>query len=165
MAPVIEPNGNLLGTALGHATRGPGGSAPYSLAGRVAVKSTAFTPNASAEFWVAALRNLKCGTTTDRTRVNPASSKSLNIAPSRRAPPIQLAHSFGSFTIDCDSCFALTMSVMDRRPPGLITRNSSSITLRFRKDRLITPLEITTSADASGNGMFSGDRRHVADIP
>src|SRR2546425_2026941 len=37
------------------------------------------------------------------------------------------------------SCFALTMSVIESRPPGLRTRNSSRITVRLRKDRLMTP--------------------------
>ena len=94
-------------------------------AGRIAVNKTAFTPYASAEFWVDAFRNLNCGTTTERTRVKPDSSNNLNISPSRRAPPIQLAHSLGSLTIDCESCFALTMSVIEIRPPGFSTRKSS----------------------------------------
>lgn len=65
-----------------------------------AVIITALTPNASAELWVEVFRNRNLGTTAERTRVNPDSSRSLNISPSGRAPPIQLAQSFGSFTID-----------------------------------------------------------------
>jgi len=89
------------------------------------------TPNASAEFCVDWRRNRNPGTTADRARVNPDSSSSLKSSPSRRAPPIQLAHSFGSLTIDWESCFALTMSVIEMRPPGLSTRNISSTTRRF----------------------------------
>ena len=81
---------------------------------------------ASAEFCVASFRKRNRGTTAERTRVKPASSSNWNISPSRRAPPIQLAQSFGSLTMDCDSCLALTMSVMDIRPPGFRTRNISS---------------------------------------
>ena len=103
------------------------------------MNSTAFTPKASADAWVDSFRNRNRGTTAERTRVKPVSSSSLNNSPSGRAPPIQLAHSLGSFTIDWDSCLALTMSVMEIRPPGFSTRNISSITLRLRNDRLITP--------------------------
>src|SRR2546430_16911773 len=91
----------------------------------------------------------------ERTRLNPASSSNANTSPSGRAPPIQLAQSLGSLTMDCESCFALTMSVIESRPPGLRTRNSSRMTLRLRKDRLMTPFEITTSTLASGSGMSS----------
>jgi hypothetical protein len=87
--------------------------------------STAFTPYASAEFWVEAWRKRNRGTTTDFTLVKPASSSSKNNSPSGRAPPIQDAQSLGSFTMFCDSCFALTMSAIEMRPPGLRTRKSS----------------------------------------
>ena len=86
------------------------------------MKSTAFTPKPSAAFRVDGCRNRKWGTTTDFTRVNPASSKRPNNSPSGRAPPIQEAQSLGSFTIDWESCLALTMSVIEIRPPGFSTR-------------------------------------------
>jgi len=104
-------------------------SSPY-FAGFWAVNSTAFTPYASAASRVDSFRNAKAGTTVERTRSNPASSNSANASPSGRAPPIQLAQSFGSLTIDCDNCLALTMSAMDTRPPGLSTRYSSPIRQR-----------------------------------
>lgn len=91
----------------------------------MAVIITALTPYASAAFCVAAFRNLKFGTTADRTFAKPDSSSKRNSSPSGRAPPIQLAHSLGSFTIVCESCFALTMSVIEILPPGRRTRKIS----------------------------------------
>lgn len=92
---------------------------------------TALTPYDSAAFRVEAFRNRKFGTTAERTPVKPDDSSMLNSSPSRRAPPIQLAHNFGSLTIDCESCLALTISVIEMRPPGRMTRNSSSNTFCF----------------------------------
>src|SRR5436309_13422777 len=129
-------------------------SSPY-VAGFWAVNRTAFTPYASAESRVDSLRNAKPGTIVERTRLNPPSSSSANTSPSGRAPPIQLAQSLGSLTMDCESCLALTMSVIENRPPGSRTRSSSRITVRLRKDRLMTALEITTSTLASDSGMSS----------
>src|SRR5690242_11631402 len=130
---------------------GRGHGAPSFLA----VNSTAFTPYDSAASRVDSFRNAKPGTIVERTRLNPASSSSANISPSGRAPPIQLAQSLGSLTMDCDNCLALTMSAMEMRPPEPSTRNSSRITRRLRNDRLITPLEMTTSMAPSGNGISS----------
>src|SRR5438552_6545888 len=56
--------------------------------------------------------------------------QSANASPSGRAPPIQLAQSFGSLTMDWDNCLALTMSAIDTRPPGFSTGYSSPITRR-----------------------------------
>ncbi len=92
---------------------------------------TALTPYISAASCVAAFRNRNPGTTAERTWVKPVSSSNRNISPSRRAPPIQLAQSFGSLTIDWDSCFALTMSVIEIRPPGFTTRYISSTACLF----------------------------------
>lgn len=93
--------------------------------GFLAVIITAFTPKDSAAFCVEEFLNRKWGTTAERVCVNPDSSRSRNISPSRRAPPIQEAQSFGSLTMDWESCFPLTMSVMEIRPPGFRTRNIS----------------------------------------
>ena len=45
---------------------------------------------------------------------------------------------------------ARTMSAICRRPPGRSIRNTSPSTVFFSSARLIAPLEITTSAQASG---------------
>ena len=99
--------------------------------GLSAVIMTALTPYASAASCVGACRNRNPGTTAERTLVKPVSSSNRNISPSRRAPPIQLAQSFGSLMIDWESCLAHTMSVIEIRPPGLNTRYISSTTRLF----------------------------------
>ena len=60
------------------------------------------------------------GGSAERTREKPDSSSSRNISPSGRAPPIHEAQSLGSFTIDCESCFPLTMSVKNGGTQGAI---------------------------------------------
>lgn len=57
--------------------------------------------------------------------------------------------------MDWVSCFALTMSVTESLPPGWSTRKSSWKTRCFRKERLMTPLEMTTSTESSGRGSSS----------
>jgi hypothetical protein len=47
------------------------------------------------------------------------------------------------------------MSETAKRPPGLSTRKASARTRGLSAERLITQLEMTTSTELPGSGMFS----------
>ena len=49
----------------------------------------------------------------------------------------------------------MTTSDTAKRPLGLSTRNASAIARSLSAERLITQLEMMTSTEASGSGMFS----------
>src|SRR5438045_1613673 len=68
------------------------------------------------------------------------------IQPTQRSSDLRTSSGTSPFT---------TTSETANRPPGLSTRNASRNTLSLSAERLITQLEMITSTDSSGSGMFS----------
>ena len=93
----------------------------------------------------------------------PASRTTDSSSASSRAPAIQpVQRSIRSFA-DSGTAFWTRMSPTCSRPPGLRTRAISSRAAALSGIRLNTPLEMTTSAQASGTGRDSAGTLFVCD--
>src|ERR1043165_1386281 len=85
----------------------------------------------------------------------PHSSRSATSSASSRAPAIHPAQRSMLRLAPSGTAFCTTMSPICRRPSSLSTRRISRKTRFLSGASLITPLEMMTSADASGSGMSS----------